>query len=258
MVGSVAGEEGLRRLVNYQGSVNIKNDVLLDSLNKLNEITDVVDSGDLQQVREGLGKVFKQLQAGEGNTAFFKSHGAANEVYELAYRLQNGAKLKGVQVSEKISAAVRDLGGRVYDYQLEIGGRIISYDKKAWTPADIEDRLRKSLKSTAASTEDVTSQVGQLYKDIVQSYRGDGFGSIRWVFDQRMLDAYGGDVGKMSNALGDQVADMIENNKELKQQLMRDLGLRFGDDSDERIFTRNLISRLPEMFEATPDVVIGN
>lgn len=189
LVGAVADKEGMRRLLNYQGSVNITNDALFNSLNKLNEITDLVDGADLPAIREGLGKVFRQLQAGEGTTAFNKSHGAASEIYELAYQLQNGAKLTGVQVTERISSNVRNLGRRVYDYQLKVGADIINYDKKAWTPNDIKDRLRKSLKFTAASAEDATSQFGQLYKDIVKSHQG-GFGKYVWVFDQRMLDAY--------------------------------------------------------------------
>lgn len=91
----------------------------------------------------------------------------------------------------------------------------------------------------------------------MKSYQG-GLGKYVWVFDQRMLDAFG-DAESMKRELAKIVREAIDGNgQKVKRELMSDLGLDITNTADVSIFNREVIGRLREMFEATPNTQIGN
>jgi len=74
-----------------------------------------------------------------------------------------------------------------------------------------------------------------------------------------MLDAYDGDAGSMKRELAKIVREAIDGNgQKVKRELMSDLGLDITNTADVSIFNREVIGRLREMFEATPNTQIGN
>lgn len=66
---------------------------------------------------------------------------------------------------------------RVYDYVLKDGWNV---DKKAWSPAAIQGRIKQSMKADLLIPGEETT--GQIFRDIIAAQKGI---KVRWSFDAR-------------------------------------------------------------------------
>jgi hypothetical protein len=183
---------------------------------------------------EGLEKVFKDFA-----TVFNKSHGAAHQI-KLIHHYANAANsvIKGVEVPTGIRNAFdHNIGKRIYDAVIEIGGREYLYDSKAWATKYIRERLFKSIKGEPIDGE----TPGQLFKDIVHMYRNPDV-KIRWAFDSRS-------AGKAKEITG-WVKEAIEKNED---SIAKSLRVNINNTEELKAFYARIDKILKDFIEVVPE-----
>jgi hypothetical protein len=138
------GGETVQKLRNFMGSKNIGHAELYKVISEL----PLDQLRAYPEVEEGLRKVFNQLDTTQGkeligkayNTAWNKSHGAANEIHLIHYysKIPN-SEVIAVQSREIITNSLgKPIGARVFDAKVKINDFEYFFDSKAWAPNEIQ------------------------------------------------------------------------------------------------------------------------
>ncbi len=165
----------LKRLRNYRGfagGAGLKYEDILSTIGKI----DLDKLNDAQ--KKGLAHILNNFDTAKGlpsdTVAFFKSSGATFEVLDIVKHIDQIADIqKTIPITSPSGLNLK----RVYDYVLKDGWNV---DKKAWSPAAIQGRIKQSMKADLLIPGEETT--GQIFRDIIAAQKGI---KVRWSFDAR-------------------------------------------------------------------------
>lgn len=201
-----------------------------------------------------LSRVFLELGVDGANYTqnLNKSKGAIETLVFIERQLKNGASLKAVEQRE-LALKVGDVEKyRLYDAIMELDGKEIKFEIKAWKPENIQKFLYQSFKGSSKAPD---GTIQQLQVDLVNALKSSLSGgkvtnvdnvNIRWVFDGRVGEKAG--EGAVELAKDDIIEDFVDNLAD-DEATLKNLLSSMGDDGaplQRRLFEERDIQKRQE------------